>query len=227
VRNVDRLRVVRPEMPDDSRLLTDGNWTFEADAERMPRRTDRVMVPPPPTEIDRTLRDEQQVARLETLMIKGFSSVGQLCEMLGVEDRRQMERFIRRVYARWDILGSKNDLARQRGLGLTKLEHVQRELWVLFQNSDDKDIRAKIVIMTSLTTTMAMEQKLIGLTEKVVDTLNQKSADSEVAMRLRKQDALAIAARRLGQLLLARRAGAGEVMDPLEPDSFDMRAEGA
>ena len=224
-------RAFTPEAGDLSRPIARDNRTLDRHPvqEVLPKgTTERLHIPPPPTAERMDERDEQQVARVETLMIKGFTDIGQLCGLLNVPDRRQMERYIRRVNARWEIGGTKANLAQERGRALRRLREIQQQYWVLLQNMDDKDPRAKIVILNSLLQVNQHEERLLGLTDKEVANLNNRSADNEAVMRMRRQEKLAGVAKRLGELLHTRTeamAQQGEIMDPTEVDPFGLDAE--
>lgn len=197
--------------------------------EELPKIQERVHIPRPPVEQhDRTLIDEQQVVRVEQLMLRGFTDTGQLCSLLGVVDRRQMERYIRRVYARWEMNGSRTNFAVARGKALMRNREMQQQFWVIIQNMPDDDHRAKLVALNSLIACQQHEEKLMGLTDKVITDLNNRSSDNPAMMRMRQQDKLAEMAKRMGQLLEERRKLAamdGEIMDPDEPDPSDYEDE--
>ena len=94
----------------------------------------RVNKPPPeptypPGRETGLLRDEQQVARVEMLMTRGVRNKRQLMQHLDVDDPRQMERYIGRVLARWELLGQSQNLARHRGEALTRLDLIDTKLW--------------------------------------------------------------------------------------------------
>lgn len=217
-------RTLEPSIPEEVQPLVNNSRGFKLDSDETPKLAERVHIPPL-TETDRTLRDEQQVARVEQLMIRGFRDPSQLCAMLGIEDRRQMDRYIRRVHARWDITGSKNDLRRYRGEALAKIQEIQRQYWVLLQNCPDDDVRAKAVIVASLKSAQEYEAFLKGLTAKQIEKMNLTTEDSDVVMRMQKQTAIAGVAQRMAQLFRDRMQsldGPGQtIMDREEPDPFD------
>ena len=130
---------------------------------------ERVVVPPSPTygENDPTLRDEQQVARVELLMIKGIRQKRQLMLLLDVTDVRMMDRYISRVQARWEIVGSTQDYSRARGEGLIRLDLVESELWVMTQNLEDT--ARKQALMQTILNVHKHRMDLLGLTPKVIE----------------------------------------------------------
>ena len=141
---------------------------------------ERVIVPPEPTydERDPTLRDEQQVARVELLMIKGIRQKRQLMLLLEVDDPRQMDRYMSRVQARWELMGSTQDYSRARGEGLTRLDLVESELWSLTQNMEDPT--RKQSIMQTILNVHKHRMDLLGLTPKVIEHIGLGN-ESDVA----------------------------------------------
>lgn len=152
----------------------------------MPRKQERVTVPPPPTQTtNRVLMDEQQVARVEALMLKGFTSPSHLMAMLGVEDRRAMDRYIARANARFEFLGQTNNQRRALGKARARWEEMIQQLNVTIQNTEDG--KAKIVAMAMLQRCYERVEALGGLTPKAIERLSMTTDDSEVAMRMQRQ----------------------------------------
>jgi len=141
---------------------------------------DRVAIPPDPTydDSDPALRDEQQVARVELLMLKGIRQKRQLMLLLNVNDHRQMDRYISRVLARWELVGSNQDYSRARGEGLQRLDLVESELWSMTQNLDD--VGRKQTIMQTILNVHKHRMDLLGLTPKVIEHIGI-GTDSDVA----------------------------------------------
>lgn len=143
---------------------------------------DKVVVPPTPTydDDDPTLRDEQQVARVELLMIKGIRQKRQLMLLLNIDDPRQMERYVSRVLARWELVGSNQDHSRARGEGLTRLDLIESELWSKMQNLDDKDGGRTNALLSTVLNVHRQRMDLLGLTPKVIERIGVGS-ESDVA----------------------------------------------
>ena len=142
---------------------------------------ERVHVPPEPTydARDPALRDEQQVARVELLMIKGIRQKRQLMLLLDVDDHRQMDRYISRVLARWELMGASQDYSRARGEGLTRLDLIESELWALTQNLEDAT--RKQSIMQTILNVHKHRMDLLGLTPKVIEHIGLGNGDSDMA----------------------------------------------
>lgn len=102
-----------------------------------------MVAPLKPTQEKRALRDEQQVLRLEILMMKGVQAKHQLMELLGIADYRQLDRYIKRVHARWELEGATSDLRRERGEGLQRLDMIESELWTSLSNTGDQRVKQK------------------------------------------------------------------------------------
>lgn len=178
------------------------------------RRSDKniepfaVAVPPPPTiheTEDKALSDEQQVARVELMMLKGIKSVRILMTTLGIDSKPRMERLIQKVHARWEITGGGKDIKRHRGEALSRLDLVESELWVKFQNTDSaKDATP---LMKLILEVQSQRNDIIGLTPKVIERLAlMPEQTSEIANRLAKQAGLSLMAGRLAEIIAERRA---------------------
>jgi hypothetical protein len=137
-------------------------------------------VPEPPTYTDdpgdRALHDEQQVARVEILMMKGIRGKRQLMALLDIKDPRALDRYVKRVLARWELTGSSQDHARHRGEGLSRLDLIESELWSKLQNKDG-DGRASIVVLNTLLSVQKQRSELLGLTPKAIERIGQLDRD--------------------------------------------------
>lgn len=187
------------KVPKDKQYVPRGATKLEAkakaaaDAEFTPSK---IGVPDPPTYEDQTLRDEQQVFRTEVLMTKGVRDKRQLMTLLDVTDHRQMDRYIKRVHARWELIGTSRDYTRHRGEGLQRLDLIEAELWSTVQKTDDP--RVAIVALNTITTVQRHRVELLGLTPKVISSLiAEGDAGSDFSKRLATHDALAIVAARM------------------------------
>lgn len=186
----------------------------------------RVVVPPPPTYSDndpgdRTLRDEQQVARVEILMTKGVREKAQLMTLLGIEDFRQITRYMERVYARWELYGGHQDLARQRGETLNRLDLIEQELWQRVNNNNDSDPRVALVALNNLTQLSAQRTSLLGLTPKVIERMNSQDAGDSIAFarRITGHEKMARVVARMAEMLEERTAGLKVIeQDDTAPD---------
>jgi len=121
------------------------------------------------------LRDEQQVARVEMLMTRGVRDKRQLMQHLDVDDPRQMERYIKRVEARWELLGQSQDLARHRGEGLARLDLIERTLWARVQQRGPDGTAASLEdylrFADAVLHVQEQRNELLGLTPAAVERL--------------------------------------------------------
>src|SRR6202000_1319693 len=118
------------------------------------------------------------VARVELLMIKGIRQKRQLMLLLDVDDPRQMDRYMGRVLARWELTGTSQDYARARGEGLTRLDLVESELWSLTQNLED--VTRKQAILQTILNVHKHRMDLLGLTPKVIEHVCLGNGESDV-----------------------------------------------
>ena len=101
-----------------------------------------------------------------------------LAESVNVNDHRQMDRYISRVLARWELVGSNQDYSRARGEGLQRLDLVESELWSMTQNLDD--VGRKQTIMQTILNVHKHRMDLLGLTPKVIEHIGLGN-ESDVA----------------------------------------------
>ena len=168
----------------------------------------KVKVPEPPTRTqtndERAEYDEQQVYRTELLMTKGVKDKRQLMTLLGVTDPKAMERYINRVYARWEMMGSFKEYQRLRGEGVRRLEIIENELWSTISNNDDD--RIKIVALRSILDVQKYRDTLQGMTDNVIERISSGEMDRPVLFtkRLATHDTLALVASRMLEMIEQR-----------------------
>lgn len=181
---------------------------------------ERVKIPPPPTYDgdDQLLRDEQQVARVEILMTKGVRDRRQLMVLLEVDDPRQMDRYMRRVFARWELQGTTRDFSRHRGEGLFRLDLIESELWASISNADAPQI--KMVALKNLIDVQKQRSEMLGLTPKVIEALGDASGESNIAFtkRLATHEKLSLVASRMLALIEERTGEVAQAARQAVPD---------
>ena len=170
----------------------------------------RINKPPPeptypPGPETGLLRDEQQVARVEILMTKGVHDRRQLMQHLGVDDPRQMERYIERVHARWALLGQTNNLARHRGEALARLAQIERTLWARLQQREPdgtkvsaKDYASLVVVVLEV---QIQRYQLLGLTDKAIERLQTSAPTIEFSRNKAAHEHMAMLAARMLELI--------------------------
>src|ERR1035437_7994514 len=124
---------------------------------------------------ERSRYEEQQVARVELLMIKGIRSRRHIMTLLEIEDPRACDRFIERVQARWEMVGTDQDHARHRGEALVRLDLIESELWAKLQNI--QDIRLFDKIANTLLIITEQRSELHGLSPKVIERIGSLDGD--------------------------------------------------
>ncbi|MCL4743862.1 MAG: hypothetical protein KJZ83_00455 [Burkholderiaceae bacterium] len=169
----------------------------EAERELMPVT---VSVPVDPTypreggnDGDRQLHDEQQVARVELMMLKGVRSRRALMTLLDVEDHRLMDRYIKRVHARWELGGTSQDFARHRGESLARLDLIESEMWAKLSNLDQKiSPQISLNYLKALLDVSRQRADMLGLTPKVIAHIGaMDDSVSEVTNLTSQQDRIA------------------------------------
>lgn len=180
----------------------------------------RVHAPPDatiPAGADKELRAEQDVSRVELLMLKGVVRPDIIGAMLGL-GTRQVQRYQERVEARWTITGGGRNIARFRGEALARLDLVEQEAWAAYgaiDNQRDPSVRDRVKVLALIASLQDQRSALLGLSPKVIERIGAlPEASSEVVSRMAAQRELATMAARLFQILAERRAAlAGETID--------------
>lgn len=138
----------------------------------------QVKVPPEPSydedvEGERALHDEQQVFRVEALMLKGIRDHRRLMQMLQITDKRKIDRYIARVLARWELQGSSNDLSRARGEALARLDMIEAKLWAKIdaKTKAGDDPRISVASLKVLVDLQKQRNEVSGLSEKAIERL--------------------------------------------------------
>lgn len=184
----------------------------EAEREATPRT---AYVPPDPTYDrdggepgDRVLHDDQQVARVELMMLKGIRSRRTLMTLLDVDDPRLMDRYIKRVHARWELGGVSQEFARHRGEGLSRLDLIESEMWAKLQNLDDKaSPQISLNYLKALADIARQRADMLGLTPKVIAHIGaMDDGTSDVAVLNRDQHRVVTVLNRI-QSMIAERMG--------------------
>ena len=131
----------------------------------------RLEVPPPPTrgEDEGPLRDEQQVLRVEDMMLKGVRHRLTLMRLLEIDDSRKMDRYIERVKARWEMIGANQDFARARGESLQRLDKLDEALWTRLTEVKNHALAAGLA--RTILAVQAHRADLLGLTPKIIATI--------------------------------------------------------
>jgi len=170
----------------------------------------RVIQPPPkptypPGPETGLLRDEQQVARVEMLMTRGVRDKRQLMRHLEVDDPRQMERYIQRVHARWELFGQTQILARHRGEGLERLYLIERTLWARIQQRGPDGTTASLEDYLRFADAVLELQKqrneLLGLTPEAIERLNTSEPTINFSRNKAAHEHMAMVAARILELI--------------------------
>lgn len=162
-----------------------------ADSVILPERISIPVIPSIDITHDRVLHEEQQMARVEMLMLKGVNDTRLLMSMLQLDDRKKVDRWIERIHVRWAAMGGAAKLKRHRGSALTKLSLVQNELWAMASEVKTTDNRAFIACMQQVREVVRFETELHGITPSVIERLNLAEDGANPAMlAMQKNEAL-------------------------------------
>lgn len=154
-------------------------------------RPDRVKLPAPVSYDDnaspegRALIEEQETTRIETLVLKGVRDASTIAKLLGLS-RALVDKRLRKVYARWEVLGGGNVMKRARGEAISRTARLVLKLEEIIQ--DSKDNRERIVALKELHTLGCYLDTLRGLTPDAIAKLNMVAETNPVAARALKSD---------------------------------------
>lgn len=152
------------------------------------------------------LHDEQQVVRVEVLMLKGVRNKRHLMEMLQIQDGRAIDRYIKRVHARWEMGGTTREHARHRGEALQRLDLIESEIWSKLSNLDQKTSpQVALNYLKALMDGQKQRSELLGLTPKVIAHIGAGAdADLEFSRRVADHTMVSRMAARMAQLIEER-----------------------
>ena len=147
---------------------------------------------------DLTLHEEQLVAKTEVAMLKGYRDAKMLAQLLQIAPA-QAEKYVKRVYARWEVVGTAHDLKRVRGEGLSRMAMLERKYWQIIETS--KDARAKIVALQSLMAINQQRDLLNGVTPKTMEAASSRTEGHDVQAKIAKQARLGAMAKQLSKMI--------------------------
>lgn len=127
--------------------------------------------------------DDQQMARIEMLMLKGVTEPRVLQQMLQMPDRNKIIRWIDRIHVKWATVGGGQKLKRYRGEAMNKLDLVQSELWVMANGMRESDSRGYIVAMQQIMAAIRFQGELSGLTPQAIERMNMAEDGANPAMQ--------------------------------------------
>ncbi len=129
---------------------------------------------------DRELYEEQQVCRVERMMTKGFRRKSQLMRVLKITSA-EVDRYIPRVLARWEMLGTARDHARHIGEALHRLDLFEESLWRRLQRKPgdpELPVMEQTTLLGKLLDVHDRRKKMLGLTPKVIERINMEAGNS-------------------------------------------------
>jgi len=137
------------------------------------------------------MHDEQQVARVELLMLKGIRTPHQLMTLLDITSPNLIATYIRRVHARWEIGGSTREFTRHRGEALTRLDLLESEMWSKLSNLDEKaSPQITLNYLNAILNVQSRRNDILGLTAKVIQHIGLTTNDPELAKRAGEHEVL-------------------------------------
>ena len=181
-------------------------------ARRSRERIVYAKIPPAP-EIDknedRVLYEEQQTSRVEKVMMQGYRDPIQIARQMNMS-AREIEEYMRRVQARWDIEGGQKKFMEYRGESLYRLRALEARLWQKLEELEAKtDSEGKpipiplsdlIAIQREIRETARQRGEMLGLTKERIDRLMDTEAEQALNFK-RKADVFESGARVAAHIL--------------------------
>ena len=184
----------------------------------LPNTPKSVALPIDPTRDERPLIEEQNIARVEILMLKGVRDRRQLGQMLGI-DSRAISRLMDKVLARWEITGGGMDIARHRGEAIRKLDQLESGLWETLDTTPD--VRAKIATAKTLVDVIGKAAEMRGINKTQAEHPNV-GAKHNLMAEIEQKKAVQKIALKFQEILDRKRRERESMISTLGPD---LRAE--
>ncbi len=111
--------------------------------------------------------------RTEQLMLQGYSSARQLRPLLEETDIRRVNRYIKRVHARWEIAGGPVNERKARGQSIARFEALLTQLYDELGNCSSNTERFRY--LSAIFKTGEKLDALKGLTPEVIARINKET----------------------------------------------------
>lgn len=147
--------------------------------------------------------EEQKVAQVEKLLLQGVREPALIQHYLNLSSRAQADTFIRRVKARWEVVGGTGNTRQDRGEMLAHIELLTNRIWSDYQAAATLQERAYLA--TLMMRLIDQRMTLYGLTETSIRQVLIVTEDSEVMERIKKQTKMAEFAALLAEKIARRR----------------------
>jgi hypothetical protein len=138
---------------------------------------------------DRILYEEQQVSRVEKMMMQGYRDRLALAKLLDVPPPI-MDDYMRRARARWEIEGGQKHFTEYRGEALVRLRRLEQMLWehleALREERDSKGVQKRIAtgdllaIIREIRETSRQRADMLGLTKEMIERLMETEAEANL-----------------------------------------------
>ncbi len=179
--------------------------------DRRSSRKQRPRIPPEPEHSrfdDRVLHEEQQVSRVEKMMMQGYREAPYIAKLLNITGF-QCEDYMRRAQARWDIEGGQKKFNEYRGESLYRLRISETRLWAQLDELDSRVRDGKkvpvptpelVMLLTAIRETSRHRAEMLGLTKERIDRL--MDTEEEAALNFKRDaDVFARGARVASEML--------------------------
>lgn len=115
------------------------------------------------------LLQENNVTKVELLMLKGFGSYSSIAKALGLPGST-VQQYMERVHIRWETYGNTANQRRARGEALMRLNLIQSKLWDIIHNGTGDSV--KLAAIGLLMQWQDRMLQLKGLTPDVLSKIN-------------------------------------------------------
>lgn len=118
------------------------------------------------------LLQENNVTKVELLMLKGFSSYSSIAKALGLPGST-VQQYMERVHIRWETYGNTANQRRVRGEALMRLNLIQSKLWDIIHNGISDSVK-----LAAIGLLMQWQDRMLQLNGITPDTLSRIDATS-------------------------------------------------
>jgi len=116
------------------------------------------------------LLQENNITKVELLMLKGFSSYTSIAKALGLPGST-VQQYMERVHIRWETYGNTDNQRRVRGEALMRLNLIQSKLWDIIHNGLGDSVK-----LAAISLLMQWQDRMLQLSGITPDVLSRIDA---------------------------------------------------
>lgn len=129
---------------------------------------------------DRVLYEEQQVSRIESLMVRGYRDKLKLAKLTMLSPKT-VDDYIRRVKARWEIEGGQKHFAEYRGEMIGRLRTIEIQMWdALEAEPIPLNMERKIAALMAIKNVSQSRAEMLGLTKEMIERMMETETEQHL-----------------------------------------------